>query len=59
MYLARVCPATRQVKGWLLFVIGLVLMPTTVAEISKLIRNRSEAAEYKGRLEQHTPGSGE
>ena len=39
---------------WLI-VAGLVTIPTIVAEISKLIRNRSETAAYKNRLVQHTP----
>jgi magnesium-transporting ATPase (P-type) len=37
---------------WLI-VMGLVTIPTIVAEISKLIKNRSGAAEYKGRLVRH------
>ncbi|MCL2528894.1 MAG: cation-translocating P-type ATPase [Coriobacteriia bacterium] len=41
---------------WLI-VIGLVLIPTIVAEISKFVSNQSEAAEYKDRLVKHTPNS--
>ena len=39
---------------WLM-VIGLTLVPTIVAEISKLIRNHGEKTRYKGRLVCHTP----
>ena len=41
-----------SLNHWLI-VIGLVIIPTIVAEISKLIKNRNEVAEYKGRLVRH------